>query len=191
MTKSFWRKWGLLLVIPGLVLVASCAKKQVKPSEEEIAAAHQMTDQERQEQAARFAQKTAEDERMSEERLREEAKMRRERDMFTNEDIHFEFDKSQLLPDAQEILKRKAAWLMAHPEVSAVTIEGHCDERGSNEYNIALGDRRAQSAKAFLVNLGVKSDRLSTVSYGEERPLDPGHNEAAWAKNRRAHFTFE
>ena len=191
MAKSFWRKWGLLLVIPGLILVASCAKKQVKPSEEEIAAAHMRTEQERQEQEARFAQKTAEDERMSEERLREEAKMRRERDMFVNEDIHFEFDKSRLLPDAQEILKRKAAWLMGHPEVSAVTIEGHCDERGSNEYNIALGDRRAQSAKAFLVNLGVKSDRLSTVSYGEEKPLDPRHNEEAWAKNRRDHFTFE
>lgn len=191
MKKRFWRKWGLLLVIPGLILAASCAKKQVKPSEEEMAAAHMKTEQERKEQEARFAQKTAEEERMSEERLREAAKMRREREMFENEDIHFEFDKSRLLPEAQEILKRKAAWLMSHSEVSAVTIEGHCDERGSNEYNMALGDRRANAAKAFLVDLGVPADRLSTISYGEERPLDPGHNEEAWAKNRRDHFTLE
>ena len=69
-------------------------------------------------------------------------------------------------------------------------IEGHCDERGTAEYNIALGERRARSAMDFLVDLGISASRLSTVSYGEERPLDPRHNEAAWAKNRRAHFVI-
>jgi peptidoglycan-associated lipoprotein len=109
---------------------------------------------------------------------------------FPKEDIHFEFDKSSLLPEAQDDLRAKAKWLMAHPDVSAI-IEGHCDERGTNEYNIALGDRRAGSAETFLVDLGIEASRLSTISYGEEKPFDPGHDEEAWAKNRRVHFVIE
>jgi peptidoglycan-associated lipoprotein len=76
-----------------------------------------------------------------------------------------------------------------HPSLK-IQIEGHCDERGSNEYNLALGERRATSAKLYLIKLGVPENRLSTISYGEERPLDPGHNEEAWAKNRRCHFVI-
>jgi peptidoglycan-associated lipoprotein len=72
-----------------------------------------------------------------------------------------------------------------------IVIEGHCDERGTAEYNIALGERRAKSVKRYLINLGVDSSQLSTISYGEERPADPGHNEAAWAKNRRAEFVIQ
>jgi peptidoglycan-associated lipoprotein len=71
-----------------------------------------------------------------------------------------------------------------------IRIEGHCDERGTNEYNMALGERRANSAKKYLIKLGVKESQLSTISYGEEKPLDPGHNEEAWAMNRRAHFAI-
>ena len=74
---------------------------------------------------------------------------------------------------------------------AAVLIEGHCDERGTPEYNMALGERRAASAKSYLVSLGVKGGGLSTVSFGEEKPVDPGHNEEAWAKNRRAHFVVK
>ena len=77
-----------------------------------------------------------------------------------------------------------------HQDVT-VTIQGHCDERGTNEYNLALGDRRADSTKTFLVDLGISASRLTTVSYGEERPVDPRHNEEAWAKNRRAHFVID
>jgi peptidoglycan-associated lipoprotein len=105
------------------------------------------------------------------------------------EDIHFEFDQSSLTSEAQEVLKRDADWLRSNSSV-AVEIEGHCDERGTIEYNLALGDRRARSAKDFLVNLGVSSTRMRTISYGKEMPLDPGHNEGAWAKNRRDHFTI-
>jgi len=105
------------------------------------------------------------------------------------EDIHFDFDKSTLGPEGQEILKRNADWLKKNPSVM-VEVEGHCDERGTTEYNLALGDRRARSAKDFLVNLGISSSRMRTISYGKEMPLDPGHTEAAWAKNRRAHFTI-
>jgi peptidoglycan-associated lipoprotein len=104
-------------------------------------------------------------------------------------DINFEFDKSSLTPEAQRILKENAQWLRNNPTVM-VEIEGHCDERGTIEYNLALGDRRARSAKDFLVNLGISSSRMTTISYGEEMPLDSGHTEAAWAKNRRAHFTI-
>ncbi len=109
---------------------------------------------------------------------------------FISEDIYFDFDSAQLLPKAQEVLKRKADWLRAHPG-ARVIIEGHTDERGTVEYNLALGDRRAEAAKSFLVELGISPDRITTISYGEERPADPGHDEAAWAKNRRAQFVLE
>jgi peptidoglycan-associated lipoprotein len=105
------------------------------------------------------------------------------------EDIHFEFDQSSLSPEAQEVLRRNADWLRKNSSVS-VEVEGHCDERGTIEYNLALGDRRARSAKDFLVNLGIGAARMRTISYGKEMPLDPGHTEGAWAKNRRAHFTI-
>jgi peptidoglycan-associated lipoprotein len=102
-------------------------------------------------------------------------------------DIHFAFDRSDLRPDEREILRMHAAWLKAHPDY-VVRIEGNCDERGSVEYNLALGERRALSAMKYLVNLGIDKSRITTISYGKERPLDPRHNEEAWAKNRRDHF---
>jgi peptidoglycan-associated lipoprotein len=103
-------------------------------------------------------------------------------------DINFDFDRFDLRPEAREILDKHAKWLKAHPEFN-VRIEGNCDERGTAEYNMALGQRRAASAMKYLVDLGVGKNRLSTVSYGKERPLDPGHNEDAWAKNRRDYFS--
>ena len=102
-------------------------------------------------------------------------------------DIFFDFDSSALSTEAQEQLKQNAVWIQKNASQS-VTIEGHCDERGTDEYNIALGERRATSAKQFLTTLGVSDAKVSTVSYGEEKPFDPGHNEEAWSKNRRGHF---
>lgn len=101
--------------------------------------------------------------------------------------IHFDFDKYDIRPGDAEILKDNAAVLKKFSTVK-IQIEGHCDERGTIEYNLALGERRASSAKKYLISLGVPEDRISTISYGEERPFDPGHDEEAWAKNRRAHF---
>jgi peptidoglycan-associated lipoprotein len=101
-------------------------------------------------------------------------------------DIHFDFDKYDIRPGDASILKENAELLKKYPKVK-IQIEGHCDERGTNEYNLALGERRANSTKNYLTSLGISSERISTISYGEERPLDPGHNEEAWAKNRRAH----
>ncbi len=103
------------------------------------------------------------------------------------DDIHFDFDKSFIREDAKPVLRNVADYLKNNPGVS-VTIEGHCDERGTAEYNLALGERRAASAKSYLVSLGVRAGALSTVSFGEEKPVDPGHTEGAWARNRRAHF---
>ncbi|MEI8185446.1 MAG: peptidoglycan-associated lipoprotein Pal [Chlorobiaceae bacterium] len=102
-------------------------------------------------------------------------------------DVFYDFDKSELRTDAVEQLQNNAKWLNEN-QSSKVTIEGHCDERGTNEYNLALGERRANSAKTYLVNLGADASRINTVSFGEEKPFDQGHNEEAWAQNRRAHF---
>jgi len=99
--------------------------------------------------------------------------------------VFFAFDSAALDDAARQTLERQAAWLKQYPAVS-VTIEGHCDERGTREYNLALGDRRANAVKAYLVALGISPDRIRTISYGKERPADPGHDETAWALNRRA-----
>ena len=99
--------------------------------------------------------------------------------------VLFDYDSSVLDPAATQTLDRQAAWLKQYPDV-IVTIEGHADERGTREYNLALGDRRANAVKNYLLALGVSADRLLTISYGEERPADPAHDEAAWAANRRA-----
>jgi peptidoglycan-associated lipoprotein len=102
-------------------------------------------------------------------------------------DIHFAFDSSALDATAKDILKANADWLKANPSAK-VQVEGHCDERGTNEYNMVLGGNRSHSGASYLAGLGIDKSRVSTVSYGEELPLDPAHNESAWAKNRRAHF---
>jgi peptidoglycan-associated lipoprotein len=99
--------------------------------------------------------------------------------------IFFSFDRSDVSPEAREILTRQADWLRRYPNVT-VTIEGHCDERGTREYNLALGERRAQAAKNVLVALGIPASRISTISYGKERPAVVGSTEEAYAQNRRA-----
>lgn len=103
------------------------------------------------------------------------------------EDVRFEYDSSELTPDARAILDRHAQWIKSHPGLR-VAVEGHCDERGTVDYNLALGDQRARAVRDYLVSLGVDTAALTTVSYGKERPLDRSGGEAAWAKNRRAHF---
>jgi len=98
--------------------------------------------------------------------------------------VFFDLDKSDLKPEARRTLERQAAWLKQYGNV-AVTIEGHCDERGTREYNLALGDRRAKAASNYLVSLGIPASRIRTISYGKERPAVLGSNEAAWSQNRR------
>jgi peptidoglycan-associated lipoprotein len=103
------------------------------------------------------------------------------------QDIHFEFDQYRILERDIPTLERVARWLNNNPDAKLL-IEGHCDERGTNEYNMALGEQRALAARRYLVGLGIDSDRLTTISYGEERPIALGSNEEAWAENRRGHF---
>jgi peptidoglycan-associated lipoprotein len=160
--------WVMLFVIPGLMFSVSCQKKLVDATPEPV----------------------VEEEVVEEVVVKEEvvvAPVAKISDEVMQEDIYFEFDKSTLTPAAQDNLMRKAEWLRENPDAT-VTIGGHCDDRGTNEYNLALGDRRAESSKAFLVDLGLEASRLTTISYGEERPVDPRNNEEAWAKNRRDHF---
>ena len=136
-------------------------------------------------------QAAIQEESLKEESLSEEReRIRTEREMFENEDVLFEFDSAKLSNEAQDILRKKAEWLKENPR-ARIIIEGHCDERGTNEYNLALGDRRAYSSKRFLVDLGIDDSKLTTVSYGEERPIDTGSDEDAWAQNRRAHFVIK
>ncbi len=177
MRKKFLISLALLLVIPGLLFTVSCAKKAVKTDDSAVT---EPAPQPAPEPAPQAKSDTDAD---------AEAAMAA-RNMFQYEDLFFDYDSSELLSLAQEVLKRKAEWLLNNGGESAV-IEGHCDERGSEEYNIALGDRRAESAKSFLIDLGIGATRMSTKTYGESRPVDPGHNEEAWAKNRRAHFVIE
>lgn len=177
MRKKLWVSLTLVFVIPGLLFTIACAKKAVEPQPEPEQAVEEDA-----------AAKAAAEKAAAEEAARKAAMDARE--LFLYEEIYFDFDKSDLLEEAQEVLRRKAEYLKDNPDV-LVIIEGHCDERGTNEYNLALGDRRASSAKDFLVNLGIAGSRLTCVSYGEERPADPGHNEEAWAKNRRCHFTID
>jgi peptidoglycan-associated lipoprotein len=185
MRKKLLINLAMVLVIPGFLFTVSCAKKTIR-------ADTSLTQQTADEMAAEKAkqEELARQQGIEEQRIQEEAELKAAaQNMFLNEDVFFEFDSSVLLAEAQAILKKKAEWLTNNPDVTA-TIEGNCDERGTNEYNLALGDRRAVSAKTFLTDLGISGSRLTSISYGEERPVDPAHNEEAWAKNRRCHFTI-
>jgi peptidoglycan-associated lipoprotein len=104
-------------------------------------------------------------------------------------DAYFDYDKSDIRPDAQQTLTANADFLKAHPGIR-FTVEGHCDERGSEEYNLGLGDRRANAVKSFLANLGIPADRIGTISYGKSRPTCTESSEGCWQQNRRGHFRF-
>jgi len=106
------------------------------------------------------------------------------------EDVYYAFDKYNLTEESKRTLEDDASEMKRASEATII-IEGHCDERGTTAYNLALGEKRAKAARDYLVALGVSGSRVTIISYGKERPFDPGHNEAAWAKNRRAHFVIK
>jgi peptidoglycan-associated lipoprotein len=189
----------ILILCFGLIMIG-CPKKTVMKEEPSAKKAEELAAVER-ERAARLEVERA----LKEKGLREKeeaAKREFEKSLVAKKtpgiegeafestllkNIHFDFDKYDIRPGDAEILKENAALLKKFTNVK-IQIEGHCDERGTNEYNLALGERRANSTKKYLIFLGISQDRVPTISYGEERPLDPGHNEEAWAKNRRSHF---
>jgi peptidoglycan-associated lipoprotein len=175
----------------GLVLMG-CPKKTVMKDEpsvkkEESAAAKAEADRIAKEREAKVREETAKKE--LEKSLVAKKEPGIEGVVFESsllKDVYFDFDKYDIRPADAAILKENAALLKKYANIK-IQIEGHCDERGTNEYNLALGERRANSTKNYLMTLGVSPGRISTISYGEEKPLDPGHSEEAWAKNRRAH----
>ena len=178
MRKIIWIQVAVVLSILVLVLTVSCQKKTVALQDEPVATVVEddtmKTEEENVESSADLQE--SEPEKMVE--------------VVLQENVYFEFDKSILSEAARESLLKNGEWLRHNPDV-AITIEGHCDERGTNDYNLALGDRRAESVKDFLLDLGIDASRLATITYGEERPAVPGKNEAAYSKNRRAYFLIK
>jgi peptidoglycan-associated lipoprotein len=164
----------MFLMVPVMLGTVSCAKKTVtkeEPAPEQVPEAPEPAPAPTvEEEAAKMA---------------EIAKSE-----FINENIYFDFDRSNLDARAQATLRKKAQFLKTYPDVYT-TIEGHCDERGTSEYNLALGERRAESAKSFLIDMGIEAYRISTVSFGEERPTCTEKNEACWSKNRRDEFIIK
>ncbi len=184
MGKKVVVKIMVMLFLSALMLTVSCAKKTV---ETDPSAGIQSGSQDGLSADEIARQRALEEERAREEALRQA--LAAEREKFEMEDIYFDFDSSELVPDARMLLKEKADFLNRNNAVT-VTIEGHCDERGTTEYNLALGERRAMSAKRYLQDLGISESRLNTISYGEERPAVQGNDESAWSKNRRGHFVI-
>jgi peptidoglycan-associated lipoprotein len=192
MNKRVWINLVMAVLVAGLFLTVSCAKKTV------VSDATTTEDQEKNQaeakakaeaEAERIAQQNIEDQMAKEKELKE-AKMQAAKREFEDQDIHFEYDSSKLSSKAKMLLKEKAAWLKGNYSASVI-IEGHCDNRGTTEYNLALGEQRASAVKAYLINLGVSAARLNTISYGEEHPLDSSQTEQAFSKNRRAHFAID
>lgn len=185
----------LCIVMLSLALTVSCAKKSPESTTDSDQA--EATETQATESETDTAQADEDEDELTEEeieaRKKAEAEAREEtadaRDQFVSEKVYFEFDDSSLTEEAREVLQSKVQWLRDHPD-ACVIIEGHCDERGTDEYNLALGSRRAESVKDFLTKAGIDGSRLTTISYGEERPAVEGQNEEAWAKNRRAEFRF-
>jgi peptidoglycan-associated lipoprotein len=194
---------AILILCLGIMMVG-CPKKTVVKEEPSVQRSEELRKSEAERAAKEDREKARELARMKE----EEAQAKKEQgkeferslvakkepgiegEVFESKllkDVHFDFDKYEIRPEDAGILKENAGWLTKYPRVK-IQIEGHCDERGTAEYNLALGERRSNSAKNYLLKLGIPGDRVSTISYGKERPLDPGHNEEAWGKNRRAHF---
>ncbi len=187
----------LAFICSSFLLMTSCAKKQIQVSEPV-----QPATQEVKAEADEAAKAAEEAKSASEQEARDEAERQaRLRDLkmaqkladeirnFEAENIYFAFDRSDLTDESKSALREKGNWLRANGDYS-VNISGNCDERGTAEYNLALGERRAHAAKKFLMGLGISENRLATISYGEERPVDPGHNDEAWAKNRNDQFTL-
>lgn len=174
------RTLALIALLMVGALFVSCAKKVVMVDDDELsgAAGTQVGDAGTTDQGAIGAGDVSQDKRPMDGVALKHPEL---------DTVYFDYDKYNLRPDAVATLKENLRWLRRNPD-KAILIEGHCDERGSEEYNISLGEKRAQSVLSFLVQSGIDKERIFTISYGEEFPVDPGHNEAAWAKNRRAEF---
>lgn len=178
MKKGRVRLVILVVLLAAVVISLGCGGKRVRPLEEEEAALEQARRKAMEEEEAR--RRAAEEDAIKPIEPAQD-------EVLSLNPIHFDYDKYNLMGKAISTLSENAEILMEHPDLE-IAIQGHCDERGTDEYNLALGEKRAQSARDFLVNFGIAKSRISVISYGEEKPIDPGHDDEAWAKNRRAEF---
>ena len=193
MKKRVMRNLVMVMMVAGLALTMSCAKKNVMVDPADLT---QKSGEISAEEAARMAAQEKEN-ILAQQRLQEETMQKNAaqvaamavRENFENQDILFGYDSAVLSAEARQLLKEKARWLEANVG-NNIVVQGHCDERGTTEYNLALGDQRAIAVKSFLMNMGILGSRIVTISYGEEKPLDSGYGEAAWSRNRRAHFVI-
>lgn len=192
---------GLIFIVMITAFLTGCPKKQTIVKEESTTPAVDKKVSAQAEEKAKAeneakAKKDAEERtrRETEEKAIAEAEKRRKEaeaiKTFRVEDLHFEYDRSDIEERDRETLKSLAEWLLKNKDAK-IQIEGHCDERGNDEFNLALGERRAHSAKHYLITLGVNESRISTITYGKEKPLCSESNEDCWSKNRRAHFDIQ
>jgi len=163
----------LVIMLAFALIFSACAKKAVVPVKEEVQ-----------------SQTKVSPPPLEEVEKPKPAPVEKKPEKIVLEDVFFDFDKYDIKDQYRKVLARDAEILINHPDLNLL-VEGHCDERGTNEYNLALGEKRAKAVVDFLVAYGLDRKRISMISYGEERPFDPGHNEAAWAKNRRAHLVIK
>ena len=186
MSQRYGRVAFALFILPLLVLVVGCPKK---PPPDITPSSAPATDSRPAEEVdtAGFNKASDSSEGSLEDQMTDEIRrLNEQRPLGT---VYFDYDKADLRDDALDQLKKNADWMRAHAQYQ-VRVEGNCDERGTTEYNLALGDRRAAAVKNYLVKAGIAAGRLETISYGEEHPADPGRSESSWAKNRRADFTI-
>lgn len=190
------KKTTVLIFVLAIFFMATGCMKLVKQEEVQKAAEPSTAAQPAEEKPAAAKAEEVKEEKVAEQPVKQEepvavaeAKKESQAAKYELLTIYFDFDRFTIRDDMSPTMDKNVQWLKKNDNIR-IRIEGHADERGTNEYNIALGERRAQSVKKYLVDSGVNEARLSTISYGEEKPADPGHNEEAWAKNRRAEFVI-
>ena len=187
MSMRYGRAAFALFIMPLLVFVVGCPKKPPPEIAPSPAPATDSRPAEEVPDTAGFNSAPDTSEGSLEDQMTEEIRrLNEQRPLGT---VYFDYDKADLRQDALDQLKRNADWMRANAQYR-VRVEGNCDERGTTEYNLALGDRRAAAVKDYLVKAGIPAARLETISYGEEHPADSGNNESSWSKNRRADFTI-
>jgi len=173
-----------ILIVLLMIFVAGCAKKYVAPPQEPAAQKETIKKEPVEPAKKEMVKETVEP---KEAKLQESAVSAKAEEPSALKDVLFDYDKYNIRDDARPVLDNVASFLKKNGTIN-ISIEGHCDERGTNEYNLALGEKRAKAAKDYLISLGVMPARLSIITYGEEKPLCTENNETCWQKNRRAHF---
>ncbi len=182
------------LVILGIVIIAGCAQRKVAPPpEQQKQLEAKQEDKQKTEPSGTITVKPTPQESITEKQIAKakpaETQLSAKELQAKLEDIHFDFDKYDIKDEAKPILKELSDILSINKNIKVI-IEGHCDERGTNEYNLGLGDKRANSTREFIISLGITSNRIETISYGEEKPICTESTEECWTKNRRAHFVL-